>query len=131
MDNMESSTTVPTHESTPRAAFVVSLIAGIFVIVEGLIRLLQGRAIEVSGISDQIARRVLAGLAVIHIGAIALLFGALIIVGAILLLRTNMTLAGSLIVCVFSILSIVTGGLFGLLGFIVGIIGAILGLIKK
>lgn len=56
-----------------------------------------------------------------------LLFGALIIEGAILLFTTERTLAGSRIVLVFSILSFVTGGLFGLIGFIVGIIGAILG----
>jgi hypothetical protein len=66
-----------------------------------------------------------------HIGALALLFGALIIVGAILLFKTKMPLAGALIVLVFSILSIVTEALFELLGFIVAIIGSVLGLINK
>ncbi len=130
---MENTVNLNTNANVnpPKTAFILSLIAGIFVIIEGLIRLVQGRAIELSGISDQIARRVLVGVAVLHVGFIALLFGALIVVGAILLYRTKMTLAGALLVLVFSILCIITGGLFGLLGFIIGIVGGILGLLKK
>jgi hypothetical protein len=115
----------------PMAAFLLSLIAGVMVIIQGLVRLVQSRALEISGITDKISGRVLAGLGLLHLGAVALLFGALILVGAIILYKTTMTLAGALVVLVFSILSIVSGGLFSFLGLGIGIIGAILGLLKK
>ena len=113
------------------AAFVLSLIAGIFVVLEGLIRLGQGRSLEASGVTDKVTGKVLAGVAVYHLGGIALFFGALILVGAIIMYKTSMTLAGTLVVLVFSILSIVAGQLFGLLGFVIGIIGSILALANK
>ena len=81
--------------------------------------------------TDKITGRILAGVSLLHLGAIALLFGALILVGAILMYKTSMTLASGLVVLVFSILSIISGGLFGFLAFVIGIIGSILALIKK
>ena len=68
----------------PVRAFALSLVAGILVLIQGIVRLLQSRALEVSGIADGIRRRVLAGIALHIIGAAALVFGVLILVGAIL-----------------------------------------------
>jgi hypothetical protein len=115
----------------PKAGFALSLIAGILVVIQGIVRLVQSRALEISGVTDKITGRILAGVGLAHLGALALLFGALILVGAILMYKTTMVLPAALIVLVFSILSIIAGGLFGLLGFIIGIIGAILALAKK
>ena len=113
------------------AAFVLSLIAGISVVLEGLIRLGQGRTLEISGVADNVTGKILAGVGIYDLGGIALLFGALILVGAILMYKTSMVLAGALVVLVFSILSVAAGGLFGLIGFVIGIIGSIWALLNK
>ena len=113
------------------AAFVLSLIAGILVILEGLTRLGQGRTLAQTGVTDNVTGKILAGVGIYNLGGVALLFGALILVGAIIMYKTPMMLASSLVVLVFSILSIATGGLFGLLGFIIGIIASILALTNK
>jgi hypothetical protein len=65
------------------------------------------------------------------VGAIAVVFGILIIVGAVLLYQLGKTTAGGLVVLVFSLLSILTFGVVGLAGLILGIIGAALALAKK
>ena len=115
----------------PTAAFVLSLIAAVLVIIQGIVRLLQSRALEISGVTDKVSSRVLAGLGLGHLGVVALFFGALILVGAIIMCMTTYVLPGALVVLAFSIVSIVAGGLFGLLGFIIGIIGAVLALVWK
>ena len=121
----------PVKVQKPTAAFVLSLIAAVLVIIQGIIRLLQSRALEISGVTDKVSGRVLAGVSLAHLGAIALIFGVLILVGAIILYKTTMILPGAVIVLVFSILSIISGGLFGFIGFVIGIIAGVLGLIKK
>jgi hypothetical protein len=65
------------------------------------------------------------------VGAIAVLFGVLIIVGVVLLYKSGNGTVGGLIVLVFSLLSILTFGAIGLVGLILGIIGAALALTKK
>jgi hypothetical protein len=123
------STTVKTEK--PMIAFVLSLVAGVLVLIQGIVRLLQSRALEVSGIADGIRRRVFAGIALHIIGTVALVFGVLILVGAILLYEPSMKMAGATIVLIFSILSIITGGLFGLLGLVIGVVGSVLALVMK
>ena len=113
------------------AGFVLSLIAGILVLIQGVVRLLQGRGLEISGVTDKLAGKILAGIGVWRLGGTLLFFGALILVGAILIYKRTYMLAGALVVLVFSILTIVGGGLFGLLGFVIGIIGSVLALMKK
>jgi hypothetical protein len=122
----------PTKRSKPmRAAFALSLAAGLLIFIQGIVRLVQGRALEISGIEDEIRRRVLAGMAVHLVGAIAVVFGILIIVGAILLYQLGKVATGGLIVLMFSLLSILTFGVIGLVGMVLGIIGAVLALTKK
>ena len=121
----------PTKRSSlTTAAFALSLVAAILVLIQGLARLGQGRTLARTGVTDNVTGKILAGAGLYNLGAIALLFGALILVGAILMYKTSMTLPAALVVLVFSILSIIAGGL-GALGFIIGIIGSILALANK
>jgi hypothetical protein len=112
-------------------AFALSLVGGILIFIQGVVRLIQGRALEISGVEDEIRRRVFAGIAVHFVGAIAVVLGVMIIVGAILLYRLNKVAAGALIVLVFSLLSILTFGIIGLVGLVFGLIGSVLALTKK
>jgi membrane-bound ClpP family serine protease len=121
----------PAKVQRATAAFALSLVAGILILIQGIVRLLQSRALEISGIEDEIRRRILAGIAFHIVGAIALVFGILIIVGAVLLYQPGKETAGAIIVIVFSFLSILTFGALGLVGLILGIIGAALALAKK
>jgi hypothetical protein len=129
--NEKQSASVPAKPRKPTTAFALSLTAGILVLIQGIVRLLQSRALEVSGVADEIRGRIFVGIALHIIGAVALLFAVLIIVGAILMYQTPMRMTGALLVLVFSILSILTGGLFGWLGFILGTIGSVIALAKK
>jgi hypothetical protein len=121
----------PSKSKTATAAFALSLTAGILVIIHGILRLVQSRALEISGIEDEIRRRILAGIALHFVGAIAVVFGVLIIVGAVLIYKPRKETTGGIIVLVFSILSILTFGVISLVGLILGIIGAALALAKK
>jgi hypothetical protein len=107
----------------------LSLIAGILVLIQGIIRIARGE-LNILGVLDEFRRRILGGLALEAIGAIAIVFGILILIGAILLYKPGYETAGGIIVLVFSVLSILTGGGF-VAGFILGIIGGALGLTKK
>ena len=129
--NEKQGVPAPTKPKKPTTAFALSLTAGILVLIQGIVRLLQSRALEVSGVADEIRRRIFVGIALHIIGAVALIFAVLILVGAILMYQTSMRMTGALLVLVFSILSILIGGLFGWLGFIVGTIGSVIALAKK
>ena len=121
----------PSEAKRATAAFALSLIAGILVIIHGILRLLQSRALEISGIEDEIRRRILAGIALHLVGTIAVVFGVLIIVGAVLIYKPGKENTGGIIVLVFSNLIILTFGVISLVGLILGIIGAALALAKK
>jgi hypothetical protein len=120
-----------TKKSKLTAAFALSLVGGILILVQGIVRALQGKALEISGVEDEIRRRILAGMALDLVGAIAVVFGVLIIVGAVLLYQSEKETTGAIIVLVFSLLSILTFGVIGLVGLILGVIGAVLALKKK
>lgn len=130
-EQQPSSAQSPAKVQRATAAFASSLVAGILILIQGIVRLLQSRALEISGIEDEIRRRILAGIALHIVGAIAVVFGILIVVGAVLLHQPGKETAGGIIVLVFSTLSILTFGVVGLAGLILGIIGAALALAKK
>jgi hypothetical protein len=130
-EQQPSSAQSPAKVQRATAAFASSLVAGILILIQGIVRLLQSRALEISGIEDEIKRRILAGIALHIVGAIAVVFGILIVVGAVLLHQPGKETAGGIIVLVFSTLSILTFGVVGLAGLILGIIGAALALAKK
>ena len=118
-------------KSKLKAAFALSLVGGILILAQGIVRALQGRVLEISGVEDEIRRRILAGIALDVVGAIAVVFGVLIIVGAVLLYQSGKETSGAIIVLVFSLLSILTFGVIGLVGLILGVIGAVLALKRK
>jgi len=124
-----SSAPPPPPASRAIAGFIISLIAGLLILVQGILRFVRGTLI--SGLfSDEIRRRILAGLALEAIGIIAIILGILVLIGAYLIYSLGNEMAGGIIVVVLSVLSILTGGGF-LVGFILGIIGGVLGILKK
>ena len=123
--------TVTKKSKLTMTAFALSLTAGILIFIQGIVRLVQSRVLEISGIEDEIRRRILAGIALHIVGAIAVVFAILIIVGAVLIYKLEKETVGGIIVLVFSLLSILTFGVIGLVGLVLGIIGAALALTKK
>lgn len=115
----------------PTAAFVLSLIGGIFILLSGLVvavvlGIFGGAISMVPGMEFM-------GGAIALFGLLGLIFGILVIVGAVMMNSgvQSKVKTGSVIVLVFSILSLVTVGGGFLIGFILGLIGSILGLTWK
>lgn len=116
----------------PTAAFVLSLIAGIFILLGGIfgaiVGIIGGAAIGViPGFGW------LGGL-IVALGLLGLIFGILVIVGAVMINsgERDKVKTGSIIVLIFSILSLFAGGTGGfVIGFILGLVGSILGLTWK
>lgn len=126
----------------PTAAFVLSLISGILVIltalimflVVGLLSLIFGELSEsLPGFPGIPYPLELIGAWIAIIGVVGLIFGVLILVGAVMIHsgEPKKVKTGSILVLIFSILSLFTvgGGFF--IGFILGLIGGILGLTWK
>jgi hypothetical protein len=110
------------------AGFIVSLIAGILILINGLLVVAVFAAL-----GDMMS--IIPGLEGLEgimtaIGAIGLIFGILVLIGAILIYMPGKEIIGGILVLVFSILSIFIGGGF-FIGMILGIVGGILGIIKK
>ena len=107
----------------PTAAFVLSLIGGIFIVIGGLVYIGLGSAIGSLGFG-------LGGSIVAAVGVFGLICGLLTILGAVWINsgEKDKIRNGAILVLVFSILSWVGsfGGFF--IGFLLGLIGAILGL---
>ena len=120
-----------TKRSKMTTAFALSIVAGILILIQGIVRSLQGRALEISGVEDEIRRRILAGIGLHIVGVIAIVFGIMIIVGAVLLYQPGKETTGAIIVLVSSLLSILTFGVIGVVGLTLGVIGAVLALKKE
>src|SRR5881296_3838202 len=110
----------------PTAAFVLSLIGGIFILLG---------AIVVMALASVIGSLMLIGggdpaLAYIY-GAVGLIFAILVLVGAIMLwTKPQQHVMWGVVVLLFSLFSIITtGGFF--IGLILGLIGGILGIAWK
>jgi uncharacterized protein DUF6114/zinc ribbon protein len=111
----------------PTAAFALSLIGGIFILLDGILLAVVGSAISFGGIAGAST----AGGIVTALGAIGLVFGLIIIIGGIMMYQKpqSHTMWG-VIILVLSLISIVTGGGF-IIGLILGLIGGILALVFK
>jgi hypothetical protein len=109
--------------------FALSLVAALIILAQGIVRIFRGEAIAFLG-SDELRRRILAGLALQAVGVIAIIFAILILLGAYFIYSPGKETIGGIIVLVFAALSIITGGGW-LVGLILGIAGGILGLLKK
>ena len=114
----------------PTAAFVLSLIGAIFIIIGAL-----GNLVLASIISSYIGFLDFGafGGAIMVMAVLGMVWGILVLVGAIMInsADTNKVRIGAILVLIFSILSWVGayGGLF--IGFLLGLIGSILALTWK
>jgi len=127
-------TTTPPPAAPKRATigFVISLIAGILILINALMlfalrSVIGGLVPSVPGVVDVGA---LAEAMITLWGAVGLIFAIIVMVGALLIYMPGKETIGGVLVLVFSILSIVTGGGF-FLGLILGIVGGALGIAKK
>jgi hypothetical protein len=110
-------------EEKPTAAFIVSLLAGIFILINGILIMIASAFIFVIPI---------AGVFVALFGIGELIFGLIVMFGAIMINSDDPSKVrtGGIIVLIFSIISIIAGGGF-LIGLILGLIGGILALTWK
>lgn len=104
----------------PTAAFVLSLIAAIFILLNGLVVVALGALLFAF----------FPGLGMV-LAAVGMIFGIIVLIGAIMLYaRPEQHTAWGVVVLLFSIFSLVIGGGF-VLGFILGLVGGILGIVFK
>lgn len=114
----------------PTAAFVLSLVGGIFILINGI--LLAVIAFIGGAILSLIPMLGFIGGIVMIMGTVGLVLGILIVIGAIQINsgELNKVRTWSLVVLVLSIVSIFIGGGF-IIGFILSLVGGILGLMWK
>ncbi len=113
----------------PTAAFVLSLIGGIFILLGGaLIAAIAGMfsgAFSMLGFGDF-------GLGVALLGSLGLIFGLIIIIGGVMMyVRPQQHVMWGVIVLVLSIVSIPFSLAGFIIGFILALVGGILGLVFK
>ncbi|MEM0254322.1 MAG: hypothetical protein QXR17_03475 [Candidatus Bathyarchaeia archaeon] len=116
----------------PTAAFALSLIAGILILLGGIFGAILG-TIGGAMVGAIPGFGWLGGL-IVALGLLGLIFGILVIVGAVMINsgEQGKVKTGSIIVLIFSILSLFAGGTGGfVIGFILGLVGSILGLTWK
>jgi hypothetical protein len=126
-NTMQPPAPAPSKRAT--IGFALSIVAALIILAQGIVRILRGEAITFFA-SDELRRRVLAGLALQVVGVIAVIFAILILVGAYFIYSLGKETLGGIIVLILAALSIITGGGW-LIGLILGIVGGILGLLKK
>jgi len=129
-----------TEVERPRAAFVLSLIAGIFILLGGVVRSLVSSYLRYSwfgmvgryrGWGGMIGypgfRAIGTGLGIV--GILGLIFGAIVIISAVMLIqRPQEHSTWGILIVIFSVLSIF-GAMGGLdVGLILGLIGGVLAL---
>jgi len=122
-----TSTTPPAVVKKATAGFIISLIAGILILINAL--LVFALTSLIGGIGASVGLPEL-GAAIALYGTVGLVFAIIVIVGAIMIYMPGREVIGGILVLIFSILSIIIGGGF-ILGLILGIIGGALGIAKK
>jgi hypothetical protein len=130
MQYLQQSNTQQPVAQSKRAmlGFAFSLSGAILILLRGVVRIIWGDIITFTG-SDEIRRRLLAGIALNILGGIAVVFAVLILVGGYFVYN-GMEVAGGVIILIFSVLSIFVGSGW-LIGLILGVIGGILALLKN
>jgi hypothetical protein len=119
----------PTAPKRGTISFVLSLIAALIILAQGIVRIFRGEAISFLS-SEGLRQRVFSGIHLQVVGTIAIIFAIVILVGAYFIYHAGTETVGGIIVLIFSAISIITGGGW-LVGFILGIVGGILGLLMK
>ena len=109
----------------PTAAFVLSLIGGIFILLGAIVVM-----VIMSAIGSFMVIGGSADILVIY-GAVGLIFAIIVLVGAVMLwMKPQQHVAWGVIVLLFSLFSIISlGGFF--IGLILGLVGGILGIVWK
>ena len=114
----------------PTAAFVLSLVGGVFYILGGAF--IAFLATVVGSLASLVGAGYL-GLGIVGLGTIGLVSGIVILVGAVMMNSSDKSKVrtGSILVLVFTLVgaAFTIGGFF--IGFILALIGAILGLTWK
>jgi len=107
----------------PTAAFALSLIGGIFILLGGIVYIAAGSAVGILGYG-------LGGSVIAGLGVFGLVCGILTILGAVWINNgeKGKVRNGAILVLIFSILSWIGGAGGFFIGFLLGLIGAILGL---
>ncbi len=113
----------------PTAAFVLSLIGGIFILLGGILTAVimsaVGGAFAGLGMGDF-------GLGLALLGGLGVVFAIIIIVGAIMLyMKPESHVMWGVIILVLSIISLPFTALGLIIGFILGLVGGILGIVFK
>ena len=112
----------------PTAAFVVSLIAGILILGGAIF--IMAFASALGGILGGLGGGA-AGTILLVYGAVGLIFALLVLIGAIMLwMKPQSHVAWGVVILLFSLFSIITGGGF-IIGLILGLVGGILGIVWK
>ncbi|MEM3737570.1 MAG: DUF6114 domain-containing protein [Candidatus Bathyarchaeia archaeon] len=129
----------------PTAAFVLSFIAGLFILIDGVALWIIGSFLARLNMAELMFQYMprytvefppttglTAASTVLYVlGATGIIFGAIILIGAAILYRNpSHRTAWGVIILVLSVISIATGGGF-LVGAILGIVGGILALVWK
>lgn len=116
--------------SKPTAAFVLSLIGGVLIVICGLGYAVLGAVC--GSIASMAPGGGGAGAAIFLYMALGLISGIIVIAGAVMINKAepDKVKNGSILVILFSIVSLVSGGGF-YIGAILGIIGGVLGLVWK
>lgn len=115
-------------EKRPTAAFVLSLIGGIFILLGSIVTAV------LAGIFGEAMMFIpFFGAILIVMGILGLISGIIILIGAVMINSgdPSKVRTGSIIVLVFSILSLIFAGGGFIIGFILALIGSILGLVWK
>jgi len=112
----------------PTAAFVVSLLAGIFILLGAIVMMALSSVL--GGLMIGVGAGAAASVILLY-GVVGLIFAILVLVGAVMLwMKPQSHVAAGVIILLFSLFSIIsTGGFF--IGLILGIIGGILAIIWK
>ncbi|MGC9165777.1 MAG: DUF6114 domain-containing protein, partial [Thermoprotei archaeon] len=107
----------------PTGAFVLSLLAGIFILLGGIAISAMGSFIPIP----------FAGAIIVILGLLGMIFGIIIIFGSMMINSGDPSKVknGGIIVLIFSILSLITSSGGFIIGFILGLIGGILALTWK
>jgi len=109
--------------------FIISLLAGLLILIQGIVRLVRAEWALDFGFGE-IPRRLFGETFLTTRGIFAVVFGIVVLVGAFLMYRPGKEMAGGIIVLVFSAVSIIAGGGF-FVGFVLGVVCGVLGLVKK
>ena len=122
--------TTTTAPKKATAGFIVSLIAGIMILINALMFFALTSIVDSLPVPVSVPGMELVEAVFATFGMIGLIFAIIVIVGAILIYMPGKEIIGGILVLIFSILSIIIGGGF-VLGLILGIIGGALGIAKK